>query len=234
MGPPSGTYVSNGFDKLAKLYRWMEYLSFGPLLWRTRAEYLLQMRNARHALVLGDGDGRFTAALLRDNHGVRLHAVDASSAMLRRLQHRAASQGDASRVSALHADATIALPEGSFDLVCSHFFLDCLSDVQCAALADRVVRQMQSGARWVVSEFAVPQGGLRLPARVLVRGLYVAFGLLTGLRVRHLPDYAAALRLAGLQRIAVQSWLGGILRAEMWELQPVMQTEAERGTSNVT
>ena len=82
----------NGFDKLARLYRWMEYFSFGPLLWHTRVALLPKMDAARHALMLGDGDGRFTAALLRRNREVRVVAVDASAAMLKRLQQRAAKQ----------------------------------------------------------------------------------------------------------------------------------------------
>ncbi|WP_419806116.1 class I SAM-dependent methyltransferase [Terriglobus sp.] len=207
---------SNGFDKLARLYRWMEYLSFGPLLWRTRTAFLPRMRRARHVLVLGDGDGRFTAALLRNNDAAVVHAVDASGAMLDRLRRRAVAQGDGARLRTLHADATATLPADCFDLVCSHFFLDCLDDAQCRALAARVAAQMNSAACWVVSEFAVPQGRWRWPARVLVRGLYAAFALLTGLRVQHLPNHAAALREAGLACIAVQTRLGGILRAEIW------------------
>src|SRR6185437_1080687 len=55
------------FDRLARVYRWMEWLSFGPYLSRCRRAFLPQLRDARRALVLGDGDGRFTAALLRRN-----------------------------------------------------------------------------------------------------------------------------------------------------------------------
>ena len=194
----------------------MEYLSFGPLLWRVRTAFLPYMSDARRALVLGDGDGRFTAALLRSNQNTRVCAVDASGAMLARLWQRAAQQGDAARVTSLHADASEALPEGRFDLVCSHFFLDCLTDPQCHRLATRVAGQMDASAHWIVSEFAVPDGRLQLPGRLLVRGLYAAFAVLTGLRVQHLPDYPAALRAAGLCRLEIHIRLGGILRAELW------------------
>lgn len=228
---PADTAERNGFDKLAPLYRWMEYLSFGPLLWRTRVAYLPQIDGAREALVLGDGDGRFTAALLRRNRQVHICAVDASGRMLRRLRQRAAKQGNASRVLLLHADATAILPQGPFDLVCSHFFLDCLSDAQCCLLAAAIAERIEPSGCWIISEFAVPAGRLRWLAGVLVRGLYAAFGLLTGLRVKQLPDYAAALLRAGFTRAAVQTKLGGILRAELWRLRPPGSPDAPRDIS---
>ena len=52
------------FDRVARLYRWAEYLLLGPLLARTRKHFLPQLTSATHALVLGDGDGRFLAHLL--------------------------------------------------------------------------------------------------------------------------------------------------------------------------
>lgn len=210
--------AGNGFDKLSRPYRWMEYLSFGSLLWRTRMAMLPEIRNARQVLLLGDGDGRFAAALLRLNPVLRIHAVDASLAMLQHLGARAAKQGDAARVQLFHADAREQLPAGCFDLVCSHFFLDCLTDDECGALVKRVAAHMQPSACWVVSEFAIPNGSLQWPAFLLVRSLYVAFGLLTGLRVSRLPSYAAALRNAGLLPFSIETRLGGILRSELWTL----------------
>ena len=221
-----GTAARNGFDKLALAYRWMEYLTFGPFLWRARRTFLPHLLDARSALLLGDGDGRFTAALLRHNPHVRALAVDASVAMLHRLHRRVRRQGDANRLTTLHADALAHLPGGRFDLVCTHFFLDCLTDSQCAALAPRVAARLETSAVWVVSEFAIPHGRLHTPAQVLVRALYVAFGLLTGLRVRALPNYTAALRASGLRRDAVVPHLFGILRSEFWVLSPGSSPEA--------
>lgn len=207
----------NGFDKLARPYRWLEYLSFGPLLWRSRVLWLEHMLYAREALVLGDGDGRFTAALLRANRDVRVHAVDASAAMLRQVTRRAIAQGDGERVTPVCADATAWLPSAAFDLVCSHFFLDCLDDAQCVALARQVADRMPAGSVWVVTDFAIPPGALRWPAWLLVRLLYAAFGVLTGLRVRRLPEYAMALGAAGLRSVAVRQLLCGVLRSELWQ-----------------
>jgi hypothetical protein len=58
---------------------------------------------------------------------------------------------------------------------------------------------------------------MRLPARALIRSLYLAFRILTGLRSTHLPDHATPLAQAGLTRIAQQHSLAGLLTTELWQ-----------------
>jgi SAM-dependent methyltransferase len=204
------------FDRLAGVYRWMEWLSFGPWLDRCRRAFLGEVAGAQRALVIGDGDGRYTAALLRANPGVQVEAVDASGAMLRALVRHAGS--NAGRVRTCLADARRWTPPAQgYDLVATHFFLDCLTTDEVRELAARIRPALAAEAAWVVSEFAVPPGFYgRFVARPLIAFLYFAFGVLTGLRVRQLPDHCAALEKAGFVLCERRAWLGGLLVAEMW------------------
>ncbi len=195
----------------------MEYLTFGPLLMRCRLAFLPELQGARCALVLGDGDGRFTARLLRENKTVSVHAVDGSAAMLRESRERARREDAADRLFTYLQDARVQLPGGPFDLVCTHFFLDCLTDGEVAALAAEVRQRMPTGL-WLVSEFAVPKSAARWSARPLIFLLYQTFRLLTGLQVQSLPDHAAALRGAGFVLVERREHLFGILRAELWSV----------------
>lgn len=190
--------------------------SFGPWLQRCRCAWLDRMANCRRALVLGDGDGRFTARLLGKNPVVILDAIDASPAMLRALERRAGAH--AGRVRGHRADARTVEPGSrKYDLVVTHLFLDCLTTEEVMALANRVRGAVTDGAIWVVSEFAVPPNRFgRWFARPLVSALYFAFGCLTGLRVRRLPNYPAALNEAGFELERQRTWLGGLLRSEIW------------------
>lgn len=197
----------------------MELASFGSLLERCRFAFLKELRGSRSALVLGDGDGRFTGRLLDANSDVRIDAVDASGAMLRALVQRAGANGE--RVRAHCKDIREWEPgSGAYDLVVSHFFLDCLTNEEVEALAGRVRRAICPAAVWVVSEFAVPEGWFgRLVARPVVWGLYRAFGLLTGLRVRRLPKYHEALRRSGFRLERRREWIWGLLVSEMWRTE---------------
>ena len=81
--------VQPNFNRLARLYRWMELFTFGPCLERCRRAFLADMAERRRALALGDGDRRFAAQLLRANADVQIDAVDFSPEMLSALVSRA-------------------------------------------------------------------------------------------------------------------------------------------------
>src|SRR3954453_19751287 len=69
------------WDSIAWAYRWMEYLTFGPALHRRRREFLSEIASARSGLILGDGDGRFTAEFLRHNTEALVDWVECSRRM---------------------------------------------------------------------------------------------------------------------------------------------------------
>lgn len=221
--------LKSGFDRLARPYRWLEYASFGPALARCRYTWLDDLGDARRALVIGDGDGRFTARLLRANPHVVVDSVDFSSAMLR-LQHRRAGV-HAGRLRTHHADARAFAPVGRYDLVATHFFLDCLDQRDLDRLVARIAAACAPGARWVISEFAIPERGLMRPAaRGVVAGLYLAFGVLAGLRVRRLPRQTPPLRQAGFQLEREREPLGGLLCAQIWRLGAPISARPACGT----
>jgi len=209
------------FNRLARIYRWLEWFTFGPVLGRCRCTFLGKMEFRKAALVIGDGDGRFTARLLQQNPHIIIEAVDASETMLQELTRRA--NFNAGRLKTQHVDARAFNPaKRDYDLVVTHFFLDCLSSNEVARLAVRLRASVSDGALWVVSEFAVPETRYgRLVARPLVAALYGAFGWLTGMRVRQLPDHASALAHAGFMLMHRREWLRGLLVSELWQAQCV-------------
>jgi len=204
------------FNRLAHIYRWMELATFGPWLHWCRCAFLGRVADCPRVLVLGDGDGRFTARLLHANPHTQIDAVDASPAMLNELRRRAGT--NANRVRAWNTDARFWHPEGPpYDLVVTHFFLDCLTAAEVETLAMTVGCAITPSAKWLISEFAIPPSAYgRLFARPLISSLYWAFGRLTGLMVRKLPDYRAALRNRGYGLVARRNWLGGLLVSELW------------------
>jgi SAM-dependent methyltransferase len=208
------------FDRIARIYRWMELLTFGPWLQRCRCAFLPRLTGCRSGVVLGDGDGRFAARLLNANPDLVLDAVDLSPAMLNALTRRAGLH--AARVKACVADARLWRPSRrQYDLIGTHFFLDCLTTDEVRRLAKTVRCALDESALWVVSEFAIPRSRFgHLVARPLVATLYRAFGLLTGLRIRSLPDHATALKEEGFALESRSTFLGGLLVSELWKAAP--------------
>jgi len=204
------------FDGIARAYKWLEYATLGRLLERTRECHLARLRECSRALILGDGDGRFTARLLAENPDVRVEAVDLSAVMLRLLRARCAGAG--ARLETLQEDARGFTPSGVPDLVVTHFFLDCLTQAEVDALMARLTPRLAPKALWVVSDFRIPEGVMHWPAFVYVRLLYFAFRVLTGLRPTRLPDHAASLGRCGFELTAVERRMFGILTSEVWRI----------------
>lgn len=202
-------------DRIARWYRTLERLTFGRALERRRVEYLEQMADARRVLILGDGDGWFTAAFLERNRVAEVDSVDLSAGMLDVAARRV---GRNERVRFHHADARSFALRDEYDLLVTHFFLDCLTEAELKALVPRLSEALREGGRWVVSEFHVPaKGPRRWFARVVVRFLYGCFRLTTGLEVRRLPDHAAIFEANGLRRIVSRTAVQALLISELWQ-----------------
>jgi len=207
------------FDTVARAYRWLEYITFGRLLEHVRFAHIPCITDRSRALLLGDGDGRFLARLAIDNQALHAEAVDSSAKMLALLRSRISEVGAGDRVTFTQADIIDEKfqPCGSgYDLVVTHFFLDCFTECEVETIVDRVLPTLAQESIWIISEFAVPLAGPRLIARALIRALYTIFGLLTGLSVHSLPDYRRVLRSRGFCLEKQTTTMRGILVSELW------------------
>lgn len=207
------------FNRIARLYRWMEYLALGPLLERTREYFLPRLGTCRSALVLGDGDGRFTARMMAAHPEMRVHAVDLSPVMMKLLETRVARAGARARLRTTVGDALEFEPDRQVDLVVTHFFLDCLTQEQVFSLVKRLKPYLNKGGLWLVSDFQVPsEPRLRRLGQLLIRALYLAFRVLTGLQGTRVPAYRGSLQMARLVRVGEHLEMGGMLTTQLWQV----------------
>ena len=213
-------------DPLARWYRWLEYAGFGRALERRRWQFLPRLVHARKVLVLGEGDGRFLAALAQSNPTAEVDYIDASPAMLALARERTRvaggeAAGEVARVRFHCGDALAWLrsrPPGGYDALCAHFFLDCFTQEQLEPLVREIAHHATAEARWIVSEFRYPEAGLaRRCGRVFIGMLYGFFRVSTGLRVRRLPEHGRAMGAAGFRLAENVVAGGGILVSELWE-----------------
>jgi ubiquinone/menaquinone biosynthesis C-methylase UbiE len=206
-------------DGIARWYQLLEYIAFGPALEQCRREYLNDVVGAHRVLILGDGDGRFTAEFLRQSAATSIDSVDLSSRMLSLAERRVhACPSSPASVRFHHGDARKMDLPGTYDLIVSHFFLDCFTPDEMSALVARIAGSACPQARWLISEFSLPDTGMRRwAAAFLIRAMYLFFRLVTGLHARCLPDYAPGLIGQGFRRVRRRSTWGGLLVSELWE-----------------
>ena len=195
-------------DPIARWYRWLEYAGFGRALERRRCAFLAEVADSRRILLLGEGDGRFLVKLVEQNRGASIDYVDLSWRMLELARARA---GD--RVTYRQGDAlTIPLPENEYDLIVTHFFLDCFEAPELDRLMDRVARAARGDARWLLSEFREPAAW----ARAIVGALYWFFRAATGLKTARLVDHRPLLERRGFRLVREQLGRAGLLASELW------------------
>ena len=212
---------TDSFDGLASAYERLERLALGSDLEAARFWHLNHLRNRRRVLVLGEGDGRFLARLVRRFPSVHVDCVEASGAMIARTRGRLTPQ-ELGRVTFRHENALTARFEtGAYDAIVTLFFLDCFTVQEVSALICRLTPSLRSDAIWLWSDFNLPaHGWQRWRAQVWLGVLYGFFRFQTRITARQLPPTVELLHGAGFVPSAEHSLQAGLLRCAVFQRTP--------------
>lgn len=202
------------FDRLAPFYRTMERFTAGDKLQHCRVAFLGEIPEPRKVLLAGEGHGRFLPECVKRFPAARIVVVDASQRML----EIAAAQVNSKRVEFVLADfLKWQGPPGEFDLIVSHFFLDCFPPNELAAVVRKLGELAAPQAEWLLADFEIaPAGPARWRSRLIVATLYRFFRLVTGLKAAALIPPDRDLEKAGFtrHRRITSDW--GLLKSEWW------------------
>lgn len=204
------------FDRVARLYRPLEFVAFGRALEHARSVHLRHLAGCHDILLLGDGDGRALEQMLAHAPTSHIVSVDASRVMLDLARQRVATNPYHDRVTFQHGDArALSFRDETYDAVVTQWFLDCFTPAETAALVRTLAPVIRPGGIWLFADFAIPERGrlARLAARVVTSGLYGFFRRTTGISARALPASEREIRRNGFTPMAEASLLGGLLRS---------------------
>jgi ubiquinone/menaquinone biosynthesis C-methylase UbiE len=207
------------FDAIAPYYGVAETCLAGRLLQCARRSWIdiLSARAGLRVLSVGEGHGRFADALLERRQDVTLTCLDASAAMMQVARRRLARHDRAA--SWLHADITTWAPDpGSYDVVATHFVLDCFEGAMLTHVMSTLARAARPDAIWLVTDFSIPPAGLaRWRAHAMHRVMYGAFRLLTDLQARRFTPPDALLAAHGFVLRGRREYSWGLVRADCWQ-----------------
>ncbi len=171
------------FDLVAPHYRWLETIAFGNALQRARTWWIDAIARPKRTLILGEGDGRFLCELVRAYPKIDVDCIDASQAMLQlaRGRLRRMRPESFSRVHFIHEDILKWSPRESYDLLVTHFFLDCFPGRELQAIIAKLASAAEPGAVWLIADFTIPRERFaRAHARVWLRMMYTFIPYLDG------------------------------------------------------
>jgi SAM-dependent methyltransferase len=210
------------FDALAPHYRWMEFVLAGNKLHRCRTAFLdraARTSTIQNVLLVGEGNGRFLVECRRRLKDARIVCLDASSRMLELSKQRLDRVcGSANRVEFVRGDALKWKPPGqAFDLIATHFFLDCFQPSQLEEVVGRLAAAAAPRATWLLADFQLPRAGFgKMRAVAILQLMYLFFRVVTRLPARRLtePDRFLNAHNFKLHERQVREW--GLLRTDIW------------------
>jgi ubiquinone/menaquinone biosynthesis C-methylase UbiE len=211
---------SMNFDSLAPHYRWMEFVLAGEKLQRCRTAFLDRISAPENMLIWGEGNGRFLVECCRKWRDARIVCADASEGMLALANERVERFGlDATRIEFLRADVLNWSPlRKAFDLVVTHFFLDCFRTDQLQQIIDKLAFAARPNVSWILADFQIPHVGLqKWRARLILKVMYIFFRVVTRLPARQLisPDPYLTNKEFFLRERRVSEW--GLLHSDWWQ-----------------
>lgn len=225
------------FDRVAGIYRCLEYGAFGRELERRRSAFIGHMRNARRALIVGDGDGRFTADLAARNRSVRIDSIDLSRKMLHLARCRLINKQIESpeRVRFVEGDIrSVEIPNSGYDLVSTHFVFDVFNDTDLQIVIRRISDAASPQCLWAVSEFDIPRHRLRRAhAEMWLKTMYLFFRYAAGLENQRLPDWRAVLAEHGFVCSKSESARAGLIISELWQIRPELPLRGHGDSTDV-
>ena len=209
------------FDLIATHYRWIETLTFGNALQRARTCWIPDIPRPKHALVIGEGNGRFLRELLRAHPKIRIDCLDLSTKMLTLAQRRASEicSNPCQLIRFIHEDVRNWVAQRSYDLVVTHFFLDCFRRDELKTIITKLAAAATPNAIWLVADLAIPadEGLARAHAKLWLRVMYWFVGSVTGISAVELVDPSPYLQTNGFKCVSSQVSHARMVKSELWQ-----------------
>jgi ubiquinone/menaquinone biosynthesis C-methylase UbiE len=207
------------FDAVAPWYRTLETIAFGNALQRARTACLDAIGAPRRALIVGEGNGRFLAALLQRHPLITVDCVDRSERMLdlARRHILETSPAEIRRVAFLERDVLSWAPNDRYDLIVTHFVLDCFKTRQVGLVAAKLAQAAAPNAIWLLADFRIPKNGFASAhARAWLAIMYWFFRLVAGIEANELVDPSPFLRVEGFTLVREHLFRLGMVKSELW------------------
>ena len=204
------------FDGLASHYRWLETVGFGSVLQKARTRWIEEVPQPQRVLTVGEGTGDFLRRFLCVHRDAVVDCVDTSARMLEFARLRIPD--GANRVRFFEQDILSWTPPGFYDLLVTHFVLDCFPQNELQLIVRKLAGLTAPGAYWLLADFCIPKTSVaRVHAKIWLATLYWFFRTTTEIRSKRLVDPTPELQANGFVRLKRSQWRLGLVKSELWQ-----------------
>ncbi len=209
-----------GYDRLAGIYRGLEFAMFRWQLQHARIALLDKLPRVQRALVLGDGDGRFLERFCRSQPACAVTSVEQSGRMLNAQRRRVATLQSPYETQFVQCDARYFKPENkAFDLLVCNFFLDCFTEIELGERMPQWLAGVRPGGWFYFVDFRRPANGWRrFRADIYLALMHGLFRWQTGLPNRALISMDEVLSRLNLQLVSQEKLNHGLIQANLYRV----------------
>ncbi|GHA77089.1 class I SAM-dependent methyltransferase [Pontibacter akesuensis] len=209
----------SGFSRTAPFYDTLAHLVYGRSLQQAQLALLPAIPAQARVLVIGGGSGWILLQLLQTAKRLDILYLDAAPAMLQRAQKKYAQgrQAHTCTVSFRLGNEDSLQPQERFDVILTPFLLDLFPPKRLQHLMGNLAHALAPEGKWLFADFWPVQQPPPLWQRLLIRGMYTFFGLISGVQARQLPDYEEHFSLLGFKEKYSQQFYGGMVQAKVFE-----------------
>ena len=178
--------MSPDFNNVARPYDFISRLVFGNALVDAQVSLLGHIPEKSSILIVGGGTGWILEEISkRHPEGLQIVYVEVSGKMIELSGKRDTRQNN---VSFIHKPVEEYESDKLFDVIITPFFFDLFLKSDVTTLFSHIDKSLKTGGSWLYTDFVPPKYQTKLWQKVLLKSMYLFFGLLSKVEARSLVD----------------------------------------------
>jgi tRNA (cmo5U34)-methyltransferase len=202
------------FDSVALFYDQLVKLVFGSKLYDAQVALFKDLPKESSVLVIGGGTGVFLHQFIKETLPKSIDYVEVSARMLEIAQKKRLDSNYVN-IRFIHGDEQHQTLLGEYDIVILPFVLDLYPESSLETLFKRIVPKVNARGVLLVTDFCISEKSI-IYQRFLLKLMYLFFGLMSGVKAKHLPDYKSILHKHGFQMQISYAIMNGFVESGIY------------------
>lgn len=201
------------YNRIAGIYDTLARLVYGKAIEQAQQYLLKHIPSGARILIVGGGTGWILEELTRvHKRGLQIVYVELSSAMIVLARKRNLGLN---QISFINCDILSASLDNHFDVVITPFVLDNFSNKTLEKVFRKIDQHLKKGGLWLFADFQ--QQPNRPDQKLLLKVMYLFFGIFCNLEVKRLPDTALLFQRYFYRLVSNESFYRGFITAVTFE-----------------
>lgn len=211
--------MNKGYDNAAFFYDLLSRLVFGNKLQQAQSAFLHLIPQDARILIVGGGSGWILEEIARihPNNNLSITYVEASPKMTalaqRRIKDVAHFQSVPHLINFITAPIEEVALKDDYDVIITAFFFDNFNDYAAGAIAGKLTQHLVPDGVLIYTDFA---NRTSAKYKLLLKAMYLFFGLICGVGTNALPDMFRIFDKRGFVPLYGSDFMNGFIESRVY------------------